>query len=70
MTEPTDLTRRTMLTLGSVGAFGGALALAGCAAATTETPDGSTSSTQPPSPTLTEEPGTEPTAAPDAPPVG
>ena len=29
MTEPTDLTRRTILTLGSVGAVGGALALAG-----------------------------------------
>ena len=32
MTDPTDLTRRTILTLGSAGAVGGALALAGCAA--------------------------------------
>ena len=32
MTDPTELTRRTMLTFGSLGAFGGALVLAGCAA--------------------------------------
>ncbi len=32
MTDPTDLTRRTILTLGSAGAVGSALALAGCAA--------------------------------------
>ncbi|HEU0181182.1 MAG TPA: Rieske (2Fe-2S) protein [Agromyces mariniharenae] len=67
MTDPTDLTRRTMLTLGSVGAVGGALALAGC---TTDAPEGSSSPTALPSPTLTEEPQADPSAAPDAPPVG
>ncbi|MGW9185016.1 QcrA and Rieske domain-containing protein [Agromyces sp. NPDC055661] len=67
MTDPTDLTRRTMLTLGSFGAFGGALVLAGCSA---DASDGSASPTASPSPTLTEEPGTEPTTAPDAPAVG
>lgn len=41
MTEPADLTRRTVLTLGSTGAVGGALALAGCAAdASSGTPPG------------------------------
>ncbi|MFE6255653.1 ubiquinol-cytochrome c reductase iron-sulfur subunit [Agromyces sp. NPDC057865] len=67
MTDPTDLTRRTVLTLGSFGAFGGALVLAGCS---TDASDGSGSPTASPSPTLTEEPGTEPTTAPDAPAVG
>ena len=70
MTDPTDLTRRTMLTLGSVGALGGALALAGCA---TDAPEGSASPTTTPTtpaPSVTDEPETEPTAAPDAPPVG
>ena len=70
MTDPTDLTRRTMLTLGSVGAVGGALALAGC---TTDAPEGSASPTTTPTtpaPSVTDEPATQPTAAPDAPPVG
>jgi Rieske Fe-S protein len=67
MTDPSDLTRRTMLTMGSFGAFGGALVLAGC---TTDAPEGSASPTASPLPTLTEEPGAEPTAAPDAPAVG
>lgn len=67
MTDPTDLTRRTMLTIGSFGAFGGALVLAGC---TTDASDGSVSPTASPSPTLTEEPEAEPTTARDAPPVG
>ncbi|WP_448810247.1 QcrA and Rieske domain-containing protein [Agromyces bauzanensis] len=31
MTDPANLTRRTVLTLGSTGAVGGALMLAGCA---------------------------------------
>lgn len=66
MTDPTDLTRRTMLTLGSVGALGGALALAGCA---TDAPEDSASPTTP-APSVTDEPATEPTSAPDAPPVG
>lgn len=69
MTDPTDLTRRTMLTLGSVGAVGGALALAGCAPGAPE--DSATpSATRTPTPTPTDEPAAEPTAAPDAPPVG
>ena len=67
MTDPTDLTRRTMLTLGSFGAFGGALVLAGCS---TDASAGSASPIASPSPTLTEEPGTESTTAPDAPAVG
>ncbi len=68
MTDPTDLTRRTILTLGSAGAVGSALALAGCAA---DAPSGTASPTANPSPTVTEEPTAEqPTAAPDAPPVG
>ena len=68
MTDPTDLTRRTILTLGSAGAVGGALALAGCAA---DAPSGTAAPTTPPSPTVTEEPTAEqPTAAPDAPPLG
>ena len=68
MTDPTDLTRRTILTLGSAGAVGSALALAGCAA---DSPAETSSPTANPSPTVTEEPTAEqPTAAPDAPPVG
>ena len=71
MTDPTDLTRRTMLTIGSFGAFGGALVLAGC---TTDAPAGSASATASPSPSptpsLTEEPQPDVSAAPDAPPVG
>lgn len=66
MTDPTDLSRRTILTIGSAGAVGGALALAGCAA---DAPSSSAppSSTAPP---LAEETPASPTAAPDAPPVG
>ncbi|RZS66097.1 nitrite reductase/ring-hydroxylating ferredoxin subunit [Agromyces ramosus] len=68
MTDPTDLTRRTVLTLGSAGAVGSALALAGCAA---DAPTGSASPTTTPSPTVSDEPTTgQLTAAPDAPPVG
>lgn len=69
MTDPTDLTRRTVLTLGSVGAAGGALALAGCA---TDAPDATATATPTasPTPSVTEEPPADPTAAPDAPPVG
>lgn len=59
MTDPTNLTRRTVLSLGSVGAVGGALVLAGCAA------DASTGT-----PSLTDEPGTGPTTGADAPAVG
>ena len=64
MTDPIQLTRRTMLTFGSLGAFGGALVLAGCAADVA--PDDS------PAPTLdaTEAPSVEPSGAPDAPAVG
>ncbi|GAA4365761.1 ubiquinol-cytochrome c reductase iron-sulfur subunit [Agromyces bauzanensis] len=66
MTDPTGLTRRTMLALGSVGVVGGALTLAGCA---TDAPSG-TDSPGSPTPSLTDEPGTGPGAAPDAPAVG
>ncbi|KQZ08512.1 Rieske (2Fe-2S) protein [Agromyces fucosus] len=64
----TDPTRRTILTMGSAGAIGGALALAGCAA---DAPSPSTSATEAP-PSLVEDPPTStgPTAAPDAPALG
>jgi Rieske Fe-S protein len=68
MTDPTDLTRRTMLTLGSVGAVGGALALAGCATDAADDTASPTSTT--PTPSVTEEPTAEPSAAPDAPAAG
>ncbi|RXZ70454.1 Rieske (2Fe-2S) protein [Agromyces albus] len=69
MTDPTDITRRTALTIGSVGAIGGALALAACS---TDAPDGApTATTTPtPPPTVTDEAPVEPTTAPDAPPAG
>jgi Rieske Fe-S protein len=68
MTDPTDLTRRTILTLGSAGAVGGALALAGCAAdAPAET---SSPTATAPAPSVTDQPPTVETAAPDAAPVG
>ncbi|WP_448004921.1 QcrA and Rieske domain-containing protein [Agromyces bauzanensis] len=66
MTDPTDLTRRAMLAIGSVGAVGGALTLAGCA---TDAPSGTDAPTSP-SPSLTDEPGADPGADPDAPAVG
>lgn len=60
MTDPTEFTRRTVLALGSVGAVGGALTLAGCAPdAPTTAPTG-----------VGDEPGTGATGAPDAPAVG
>ncbi|KRC62969.1 hypothetical protein ASE14_04025 [Agromyces sp. Root81] len=62
----TDPTRRTILTLGSAGAVGGALALVGCAA-DAPSPTGAASS---PPPTLAEETPAEPSAAPDAPALG
>ena len=64
----TDPTRRTVLTLGSAGAIGGALALAGCAA---DAPSPTSSSSDVP-PTVVEDPPTStgPTAAPDAPALG
>ena len=67
MTDPTDLTRRTVLTLGSIGAVGGALTLAAC---TTDAPSGTPSATASPTPTVSEETPTDPGAAPDAPHVG
>lgn len=49
MTDPTQPTRRTILTLGATGAFGGALALAGCAPSSPpSTGSGSSPSTSPP----------------------
>ena len=65
MTDSTELTRRTMLTVGSLGAFGGALVLAGCAA---DVP--SDGGSEAPTPDVTEDPSVEPSAAPDAPAVG
>ncbi|MDQ0892569.1 QcrA and Rieske domain-containing protein [Agromyces ramosus] len=67
MTDPTDLTRRTVLALGSVGAVGGALALAAC---TTDAPAGTPSATATPSPTPTDESTPDPSAGPDAPHLG
>lgn len=68
MTTPSHLTRRTVLTVGSAGAVGGVLALAACAA---DDPDGATSP-KPTSaaPSVTDEPVTEATGAPDAPAAG
>ncbi|WP_157001280.1 ubiquinol-cytochrome c reductase iron-sulfur subunit [Agromyces laixinhei] len=64
-----DPTRRTILTIGSAGAIGGALALAGCAA-DSPAPSGSAGTTPPsevkPPPTET----TGPSTAPDAPALG
>lgn len=67
MTDPTDLTRRTILTLGSVGAASGALVLAGCAA---DAPTGTADPTATATPSITDEPSADPTAAPDAPATG
>jgi Rieske Fe-S protein len=67
MTDPTDLTRRTVLTLGSVGAVGSVFALAAC---TTDAPSGAPSATATPSPTPTDESTGDPSAAPDAPALG
>jgi Rieske Fe-S protein len=67
MTDPTDLTRRTVLTLGSVGAVGGALTLAGCAP---DAPDDTASPTASPTPSITDEATPTPSAGPDAPALG
>jgi Rieske Fe-S protein len=67
MTDPSDFTRRTVLTLGSVGAVGSALALAGCAA---DAPDATTTATPSPPPTVKTDTPAAPTTAPDAPPLG
>ena len=70
MTTSSDLTRRTVLTVGSAGAVGGVLALAACAA---DDFDGSTPSSSKPTsvaPSVTDEPVTEASGAPDAPAVG
>jgi Rieske Fe-S protein len=58
-----------VLTLGSVGAVGSALALAGCAADAPDATSTATPSPLPP-PTVTNDPPAEPTAAPDAPALG
>lgn len=65
MTEPSDLTRRAVLTIGSVGAVGSALALTGCAA---DEPDGGASPSI--EPTLEDEPTATTGPEPDAPAVG
>lgn len=68
MTDPTDITRRTALIMGSASAIGGALALAACS---TDAPDTAPTATTPaPPPTVTDEAPAEPTTAPDAPPAG
>ena len=69
MTDPTDFTRRGVLTVGSLGAFGGALVLAGCAA---DDPGAANSSTPsaPAEPDATDESPADPSAAPDAPAAG
>jgi len=67
MTDPSDFTRRTVLTLGSVGAVGSALALAGC---TTDAPETTSSASPSPSPTVTDDPPAEQSTAPDAPALG
>ena len=65
MTEPSDLTRRAVLTIGSVGAVGSALALAGCAA---DDPGGSPGPSV--EPTLEDEPTATTGPEPDAPALG
>lgn len=65
MTEPSDLTRRAVLTIGSIGAVGSALTLAGCAA---DDPGGSASPSV--EPTLEDEPTATTGPEPDAPAVG
>jgi Rieske Fe-S protein len=69
MTTSPDLTRRTVLTVGSAGAVGGVLTLAACSPAE---PDGATGSSTPTAvaPSVTDEPVAEPTAAADAPALG
>lgn len=67
MTDPSDFTRRTVLTLGSVGAVGSALALAGCAA---DAPDTTSTATPSPPPTVKTDTPAAPTTAPDAPALG
>jgi Rieske Fe-S protein len=68
LTTSSDLTRRTVLTVGSTGAVGSVLALAACAPAESE----AGSSTKPTSaaPSVTDEPVTGATGAPDAPHLG
>lgn len=65
MTEPSDLTRRAVLTIGSVGAVGSALALAGCSA---DEPEGDASPSI--APTLEDEPTATSGPEPDAPALG
>ncbi|MBT2516062.1 Rieske (2Fe-2S) protein [Streptomyces sp. ISL-90] len=67
MTDPIDVTRRTALAIGSVGAIGGALALAACS--TDDSGRGPNAATPTPPPSITDEAPEEPTAAPDAPPA-
>ncbi|HET8780035.1 MAG TPA: Rieske (2Fe-2S) protein [Agromyces sp.] len=67
MTDPSDFTRRTVLTIGSVGAVGSALALAGCAA---DAPDATSTATPSAPPTVKTDTPAAPTTAPDAPALG
>ncbi|MRG58631.1 Rieske 2Fe-2S domain-containing protein [Agromyces sp. CFH 90414] len=62
MTDATELTRRTVLTIGGTGALGGALVLTGCAAdGSTPTETDATASTTPPA-SADAAPSTEPGA--------
>lgn len=67
MTDPSDFTRRTVLTLGSVGAVGSALALAGCAA---DAQDATSPASPSAPPSVTNDTPAAPSAAPDAPALG
>ncbi|WP_173924228.1 ubiquinol-cytochrome c reductase iron-sulfur subunit [Agromyces sp. Marseille-P2726] len=68
MTDATELSRRTVLTLGSTGAIGSALVLAGCSPSSpSESPTGNPPSSPPVAESDPPSPGS---AAPDAPAVG
>ena len=70
MTAPSELTRRTVLTVGSVGAVGSVLALAACAPDDSAGSSPSSSKPTSGSPSVTDEPVAEATGVPDAPAAG
>ncbi|GAA1951022.1 Rieske (2Fe-2S) protein [Agromyces allii] len=71
MADVTEPTRRTILTLGATGAFGGALVLAGCAPSSppASSPSVAPSASTPTTPEVTNEPPAESTG-PDEPATG
>ncbi|ANJ26846.1 ubiquinol-cytochrome c reductase iron-sulfur subunit [Agromyces aureus] len=69
MADVTEPTRRTILTLGATGAFGGALVLAGCAPASPPASSAKPSASTPTTPEVTNEPPAE-SAGPDQPATG